>query len=60
MTETKMNIETVIDEVKKLGEFLEADYIIAFRNYRIEYHHGHRAIVVETREAETIELDERD
>ncbi|MEM1831968.1 MAG: hypothetical protein QXJ97_10645 [Desulfurococcaceae archaeon] len=46
--------------MKSLGEYLKCDFIIVFKNHRIEYHHGHRAMVIETREAETIELEERD
>ncbi|MEM4959219.1 MAG: hypothetical protein QXX12_05015 [Nanopusillaceae archaeon] len=60
MTETALHIESVIEEMKSLGEYLKCDFIIVFKNHRIEYHHGHRAMVIETREAETIELEERD
>lgn len=56
----EQSIEVILESVKQLGKQLQSDYIIVFKNYRIEYHHSHRAMVVETREAETIEIPEDD
>lgn len=56
--EEKIGIDQILEMVKILGKMIKSDYIIAFKQYRIEYHHSHRAIVVETREAETIEISE--
>lgn len=56
----EQSIEVILESVKQLGKQLQSDCIVVFKNYRIEYHHSHRAMVVETREAETIEIPEED
>lgn len=58
--EEKIGIDQILEMVKIFGKMIQSDYIMAFKNYRIEYHHSHRAIVVETREAETIEINEEE
>lgn len=52
------NIDDVITMIKELGRTINSDLIIVFKNHRIEYHHSHRMLLVETRETEKVEFDD--
>lgn len=52
------SIDDVIMQIKELGKTLNSDLIIVFKNHRIEYHHSHRMLLVETRETEKVEFDD--
>lgn len=56
----EQSIEQILESIKDLGKLMKTDFIIAFKQYRVEYHHSHRAMVIERREAETIELPEEE